>query len=112
MKTIHELIKEAEDKYTKDREVFIQLRTAQETSINDYLIRVKQLPQMYLEKFPEITEDCSYRTFFPSLFETPLDKQKYTEEFEAFSKLTQRLHVLEETVNAQTRKVIEDYLNA
>lgn len=112
MKTIQDLLKEAEDKYTKDREVFIQLRTAQETSINEYLTRVKQLPQMYLEKFPEITEDCSYRTFFPSLFETPLDKERYSQEFESFSLLTQRLHTLEETVNEQTRKVIEEYLNA
>lgn len=112
MATIQELQKAADEKYVRDRETFIQNRTAQETEVNEYLSRVKQLPQMYLEKFPEITEDCSYKTFFPSLYETPLNKEKYEEEFQAFSALTSRLRALEETVNAQTRKILEDYLNA
>lgn len=110
-KSIGELLKEAEQKSSNEREQFIQARTQQEQEVNAFLERFKKLPSQHLSKFPLITMETTFQTLFPSLYESVIDQDKYDTEYAAFSEFLDSVRTFEDAVNKSAKESLLAYLS-
>lgn len=111
MKTINELLEEANAKSAKERDLFIETRSRQEQEVDEFLKRFKTLPAQYRQQFTLIQDDTTYKTLFPSLFEQPVNEEAYAEEFARFDNFITQVRVFEDSINEKAREVLESYIN-
>lgn len=68
-----------------------------------------KLPEDFRSRL-DIDENTEYKTFFPSLFQEPIDEKQYEIEMQNYRIFENKVRTIEEELNTEAKKVLENYV--